>query len=92
MARSGQYLHGVFLAFQFPDDQVESAAADVIPQVAALLQARSAGFRERAALVQLQLVARPVECHHFVKRRRVCAALPRHICIHQSSIYCVFSL
>ena len=73
------YLHCVFPALQFANDELKGAFADVIPQVAPLLEARTSRFGKCVAFVELQVVAGAVECHHFVQCRRIRATLPRHI-------------
>lgn len=73
------YLHSVFLAFQFAGDELQSAASDVVPQVASLFQTTASRLRERVALVQLQVVASAIECHHLIERSRIRATLPRDI-------------
>ena len=69
----------MFPALQFPNDELKGAFADVIPQVASLLEARTTSFSERVAFVELQVVAGAVERHNIIQSRRVRATLPRHI-------------
>lgn len=75
------HLHGVFLALQFTGDELQCAPGNVVPQVAALLDASVSGFGKCVALVQLQVVASAIEGDHFVERGRVGATLPRDILI-----------
>lgn len=77
---SKSYLHCVFPALQFANDELKGTFADVIPQVASLLEARTTRFGERVAFVELQVVTCAIERHNFVQRRRIGATLPRHVC------------
>ena len=67
MAGAVQYLHCVLPALQFANDELKGAFADVIPQVAPLLEARTSRLGKCVTFVELQVVAGAVERHHFVQ-------------------------